>query len=340
MHGARRYTWRETRDRSARLAAALRALGVGRGTTVSVMLPQHARDGRGALRGAGAERGAQHAQHPPRRRAARLAAEPLRSAVLITDREFAPMIGAGARAPARAARPRAGRDRRLRQRIRRAAASASARTSTRRCSPRTRRWRALDGPADEWDAIAVSLHLGHDRRPEGRRHPSPRRLPERGLQRGDLDDAALPALPVDAADVPLQRLVLPVDGGDARRHARLPAQGRGARRSSMRCASERVDHYCARADRPQPADRRAGRDARRASRSKVRGDGRRRGAAGGDDRGHGADRLRHHPRLRPDRGLRAGGGGGEAPGVGRRVALGADAAQRPPGRALRARGRR
>ena len=37
-HGRRRYTWRETRDRSARLAAALAAFGVGRGTTVSVML--------------------------------------------------------------------------------------------------------------------------------------------------------------------------------------------------------------------------------------------------------------------------------------------------------------
>jgi len=38
VHGARRYLWRETRERSARLAAALRALGVTRGTTVSVML--------------------------------------------------------------------------------------------------------------------------------------------------------------------------------------------------------------------------------------------------------------------------------------------------------------
>ncbi|MGH8797024.1 MAG: AMP-binding protein, partial [Caldimonas sp.] len=38
IHGKRRYTWRQTRERSARLAAALRALGVGRGTTVSVML--------------------------------------------------------------------------------------------------------------------------------------------------------------------------------------------------------------------------------------------------------------------------------------------------------------
>ena len=38
VHGARRYSWRETRDRSARLAAALAAFGVRRGTTVSVML--------------------------------------------------------------------------------------------------------------------------------------------------------------------------------------------------------------------------------------------------------------------------------------------------------------
>ncbi len=39
VHGARRYTWAQTRDRSARLAAALRSLGVARGSTVSVMLP-------------------------------------------------------------------------------------------------------------------------------------------------------------------------------------------------------------------------------------------------------------------------------------------------------------
>ena len=38
VHGARRYTWAQTRERSARLAAALQALGVGRLHTVSVML--------------------------------------------------------------------------------------------------------------------------------------------------------------------------------------------------------------------------------------------------------------------------------------------------------------
>ena len=39
VHGHRKYTWAQTRDRSARLAAALQAMGVERGTTVSAMLP-------------------------------------------------------------------------------------------------------------------------------------------------------------------------------------------------------------------------------------------------------------------------------------------------------------
>jgi fatty-acyl-CoA synthase len=39
VHGTRGYTWAQTRDRSARLAAALRGFGVARGSTVSVMLP-------------------------------------------------------------------------------------------------------------------------------------------------------------------------------------------------------------------------------------------------------------------------------------------------------------
>jgi len=39
IHGQRRYTWAQLRERSARLAAALRSLGVARGSTVSVLLP-------------------------------------------------------------------------------------------------------------------------------------------------------------------------------------------------------------------------------------------------------------------------------------------------------------
>jgi fatty-acyl-CoA synthase len=39
IHGARRYTWAQVHERARRLAAALQAAGVGRGSTVSVMLP-------------------------------------------------------------------------------------------------------------------------------------------------------------------------------------------------------------------------------------------------------------------------------------------------------------
>jgi fatty-acyl-CoA synthase len=38
IHGSRRYSWAETRERSARLAAALKAIGVKRGSTVTTML--------------------------------------------------------------------------------------------------------------------------------------------------------------------------------------------------------------------------------------------------------------------------------------------------------------
>jgi fatty-acyl-CoA synthase len=39
IHGQRKYTWAQTRERSARLAAALKSLGIKRGSTVSAMLP-------------------------------------------------------------------------------------------------------------------------------------------------------------------------------------------------------------------------------------------------------------------------------------------------------------
>ena len=39
VHGQRRYSWAQVRERSARLAAALKAAGVGHGDTVSAMLP-------------------------------------------------------------------------------------------------------------------------------------------------------------------------------------------------------------------------------------------------------------------------------------------------------------
>src|SRR5271168_2500378 len=39
VHGAQRFTWKETYARCRRLASALTRLGIGRNDTVSVMLP-------------------------------------------------------------------------------------------------------------------------------------------------------------------------------------------------------------------------------------------------------------------------------------------------------------
>ncbi len=236
VHGQRRYTWRETRDRAARLAAALRSLGVARGTTVSAMLhntPEMV-EAHYAVPALNAVLNTLNTRLDAALIAWQL--EPLR----VRGADHRPRARAddrpGASHPGRDARTPADRHRRLRQRIhgrRRPARHARVRSAARRpCAAASAR-----RPGRRVGRDRRLVHVGHDRRPERRRHPPSRRLPERGVQRGDLDDAAFPALPVDAADVPLQRLVLPVDGGAARRHACLPAQGRSERRSWRRCAT-------------------------------------------------------------------------------------------------------
>ena len=97
VHGRRRYDWRQTRDRSARLAAALASFGVGRGTTVSAMLHNTP------------EMVEAHYAVPALNAVlntlnTRLDAELLawqmnhcETAVLLTDRELAPTVGAALR---------------------------------------------------------------------------------------------------------------------------------------------------------------------------------------------------------------------------------------------------
>lgn len=98
IHGRRRYNWAQLRDRSARLAAALQSLGVGRGSTVSVMLhntPEMV-EAHYALPALNAVLNALNT---------RLDAELLawqmnhcEASVLITDTEFAPTIGVALKA--------------------------------------------------------------------------------------------------------------------------------------------------------------------------------------------------------------------------------------------------
>ena len=80
-------------------------------------------------------------------------------------------------------------------------------------------------PDDEWDAITLNYTSRHHRRSQGRGLSPPRRLSARRRQCGDLRHGQASGLSVDAADVPLQRLVLPVVDLGRRRHACLPARG-------------------------------------------------------------------------------------------------------------------
>ena len=166
VHRARRYNWAQTRDRAARLAAALRALGVGRGSTVSVMLANSPEmiEAHYAVPALNAVLNALNT----RLDAALLAWQMnhCEVAVLITDREFAPLI-----APALAAL----RDQYGRHPVvidvsdseysgpgeRLGAHEYEALLAAHDPLPR------LEGPADEWDAIAVSYTSGTTGDPKG-----------------------------------------------------------------------------------------------------------------------------------------------------------------------------
>ena len=166
VHGQRRYTWAQTLDRSARLAAALRALGVGRGSTVSVMLPNTPEmvEAHYAVPGLNAVLNALNT----RLDAALLAWQMnhCETQVLLTDREFSAVM-ASALDILRDSYGRSpvvidvddseytGAGSRLGAHEYEALLAAHL--------PLAR----LDGPADEWDAIAVSYTSGTTGDPKG-----------------------------------------------------------------------------------------------------------------------------------------------------------------------------
>ena len=78
----------------------------------------------------------------------------------------------------------------------------------------------------------AQLHLGHHGQSQGRRDPSSRRLSQCRQQHPGRQSRPASGLSLDPADVPLQRLVLPMDDRGVGRHQCLPAQGRSRRRSS------------------------------------------------------------------------------------------------------------
>jgi fatty-acyl-CoA synthase len=166
IHGARRSDWRTLRDRSARLAAALRALGVGRGTTVTVMLPNTPEmvEAHYAVPALNAVLNTLNTRLDAPLLAWQM--NHCEAAVVFTDREFAPVMAAAlqilknehGRAPVVidvCDSEYTGPGERLGTHEYEALLAAHAPLAK------------LEGPADEWDAIAVSYTSGTTGDPKG-----------------------------------------------------------------------------------------------------------------------------------------------------------------------------
>ena len=166
VHGARRTTWAQCRERSARLAAALRSLGIGRGDTVSAMLPNTP------------EMVEVHYAVPAlnavlntlnTRLDAPLIAWQLHhceAKVLLTDREFSPTM----REALRLLKQEHGREPVVIDVDDSEYGGPGERLGTHEYEALLSRHEPLeklDGPADEWDAIAISYTSGTTGDPKG-----------------------------------------------------------------------------------------------------------------------------------------------------------------------------
>ena len=182
---------------------------------------ERARDARCPLRHPGGRRGDQRAERAARGRH-RCLHPGSRRGQGAADR---PRIRARDRGRARTGKAQTARGRRAGPGVRRAGGAAG-RAYLRRAAGRGRsRLRAaLSGRRMAGDR--ARLHLRDDGPAQGRGHPPPRRLPERDRRHPGLEHGAAPDLLMDAAHVPLQRLVFPVGGDAAGGHAGVPAPGR------------------------------------------------------------------------------------------------------------------
>ncbi|HEX6018235.1 MAG TPA: acyl-CoA synthetase [Burkholderiaceae bacterium] len=166
VHGARRYTWGQTRTRAARLAAALRAAGIGSGDTVSTMLANTPEmvEAHYAVPALGAVLNTLNTRLDASLLAWQLAH--CEAKLLITDTEFSPVIDKAlsilkaehGRAPAVidvADSEYVGPGARL------GGQEYEALLAAHEPLPR------LEGPGDEWDAIAVSYTSGTTGDPKG-----------------------------------------------------------------------------------------------------------------------------------------------------------------------------
>jgi fatty-acyl-CoA synthase len=166
VHGARRYTWAQTRERSARLAAALRALGVGRGSTVSAMLPNTPEmvEAHYAVPALNAVLNTLNTRLDAPLLAWQM--NHCEAQVLITDREFAPVIAQALRI----LKDEHGREPIVIDVCDTEYTGPGERLGAHEYEALLAAHAPLDvlpGPADEWDAIAVSYTSGTTGDPKG-----------------------------------------------------------------------------------------------------------------------------------------------------------------------------
>jgi len=166
LHGSRRYSWAETRERAARLAAALRAFGVQRGTTVSTLLcnTPEMLEAHYAVPALNAVLNTLNIRLDAPLLAWQL--QHCEAAVLISDREFAPL----AREVLRVLRAEHGRTLTVIDVCDREYAGPGEQVGEYEYEAllvRHAPLAQLAGPADEWDAIAVSYTSGTTGNPKG-----------------------------------------------------------------------------------------------------------------------------------------------------------------------------
>ena len=215
IDGDRRFTWAETRERCHRLASALARRGIAKGRTVAVMAPNITAAFEASL-AVPMTGGVLNAMN------IRLDAPTItfildhsEASVLLTDTEFAPVIREALKQVKRdilvidVEDPAASAGERLGE-IEYEAFLASGDPDF-----------AAVPPDDEWDSISFNYTSG-TRAAQGCGLSPPRCLSERDGQCTGLV-WRITRFTFDPTDVSLQRLVLPLDHNNARRHPCLPA---------------------------------------------------------------------------------------------------------------------